>query len=101
MALEISIMEKGRATEYVPLSVDGHWVIVGIGKKIESRLLHRLDDYYGDAYFSANEVPILLCDFEKVLAALNGAIGTNEVQEIISLLKKAMLKKCVVEALAD
>lgn len=103
MPLDLVILgPDGRPARTVGIGVSQHAELVAQAKSRGLTLLQRLEEYYEDAQFSADELSALVDELSKVEAAIDQSSELAALlQDIVGLVTFARNEHREVEALAD
>ncbi len=101
MSLDITILDsRGRQSESVAFSPDEHWQIFGQLEPSDYPLLSRLSDYYEDADWVVNELPLLRTELLR-LKAFAETQHLSLIDGTLLLVQRAMERGCDLTAIAD
>jgi hypothetical protein len=75
VSLDIAILgHDGSPGEQVGIAVETHWRLMEVIKKRSDSILLRMDDYYEDAHFEAEEVNIVIREIEPLCFLCKGDV---------------------------
>jgi hypothetical protein len=104
MSLDFSILEADGmpSVDYVSLGEYNHHILITVASEHSCRLLSKLQDYYGDAAFSPDEVAQVISELRIVQDDVKSEpIVLKDILKIMGLFTKALDGGKGVIALAD
>ena len=102
MGLDFAYLgDDGSPARSVPIGVTKHWAIVQAARSADFPLLLRMQDYYEDAEYAANEVDALLRELRRLEELLAEGDMKTLLAAMQDLCEEAMTQNMGIDTIAD
>lgn len=102
MALDLVLVNStNKLIENVKIDFQSHGELFDCMPVDKYPLLERIRDYYVDAEYHPSELNNVVLELSEMLDSISEDKNTRLLQSMVSLIKKAVVLDCKVEAIAD